>query len=72
MAIATTGQPIRDWLLKAGLDDHDVCRVVVDMRVGDAVRVYIERYGSRQVVDAGLPECPLEVKVFDADSRSAT
>lgn len=49
---------LNKWLKDAGIpvgDDEKICRVVIDMKVGEVVHVYVERMGDDRIIKVTPP-----------------
>lgn len=51
-----TQQALVDWLRRAGIPVDEVRRVIIDAKVDDAVRVYIEQYGTDRMFKVEPPD----------------
>lgn len=49
---------VYEWLRAAGItaEGDKVRRVVIDIKAGDAVKVYVERYGDTRMLDVFPPD----------------
>ncbi len=57
-AVASQPKEILDWLRMAGIltedaNDH-VSRVIIDVKVGEVVKVYIERFADEKLLKCGV------------------
>ncbi len=48
------GHPIVEWLKQAGIPTERVTRVVIDLRIAQPVRIYIEQLGSEKMLKPSL------------------
>lgn len=48
-------EELKDWLQALGVDTDRATRVVLDLKVNDVPRIYIEEFGSESVIDVLPP-----------------
>jgi len=60
-----TSRRFQDWLVAAGVIPKDaaVRRVVIDANMNDPIKVYVELYGSRRMIEVVCPESLVGAKV---------
>ncbi len=64
MASIVNGNTYGEEICKAlGIDmsKGKVCRVVIDVRVDEAVRIYLEMFGTDELVNVKLPTTGIEI-----------
>ena len=55
------GDDFLKWLRDQGLITDSVRRVVIDAKVNEAVKMYVEQFGSRRMIEVSVP-----TNIFDA------
>ena len=58
MAVVITSDGLIDWFVQCGLITmgQKVRRVVIDAQAGEVAQVYIELFGTAEMLNAALPE----------------
>ena len=49
-----------------GIDHRNVRRVVVDAQADKALRVYVDFYGTKEMLNVALPTLDIEIKIANA------
>ena len=61
-----------DWFVESGLisPDQSARRVVIDAETGNAVRVYVELFGTRKMLDVKPPKLsPAQVTIISKEDE---
>lgn len=55
MAFVVNDGVMDAWLNNLGIKDTQAYRIVIDMKVGEVAKVYVECYGDESMLELGLP-----------------